>query len=150
MADLIQNKKDNKKDNYVFKSEKNMLSSEKKSKLKKNVSLVLIGAVIGLVNGVFGGGGGMIAIPLLSFALNYPSKTAHATTMGIMLPLSVASGITYVCSQKIEWFTLLWVTVGSVGGGIVGAFCLKKIKAKWLPRIFAILIAMVGVKLMFF
>ena len=53
--------------------------------------LIIIGLFIGFVNGFWGGGGGMICVPTLSMILGLEEKESHATTILIMLPLSIAS-----------------------------------------------------------
>ena len=47
---------------------------------------LLTGSIIGFVNGFWGGGGGMICVPLLQNIIHLPEKKAHATTLLIMLP----------------------------------------------------------------
>ena len=38
---------------------------------------IAAGSLTGAVNGLFGGGGGMIAVPVLGGWLGYPEKQAH-------------------------------------------------------------------------
>ncbi len=109
-----------------------------------------IGSLTGFINGFFGGGGGMIIVPLLNFILKYPPKVCHATALAIILPISIISGVTYLIKGQMDWLMFLYVTIGSVVGGIMGAFLLKKIKAKWLVKIFAVVMLIAGVKLLFF
>jgi len=119
--------------------------SQKKNKLFLKI---LTGALIGFVNGFWGGGGGMICVPMLMHVLKLPEKNAHATTLLIMLPLSIASFIIYILSGNIEWLKALNVSVGFIIGGILGAVILKKISNVWLGIIFSIIIIAGGVKLL--
>ena len=64
--------------------------------LKKNFKAVLCGLLTGAVNGLFGGGGGMVVVPLLKNLLGYDEKRAHATAILIIAPVSAASLITYI------------------------------------------------------
>ena len=52
--------------------------------------LMVYGALIGLLNGFFGSGGGILAVTLLQ-KQGLPSRQAHATSIAIILPLSLVS-----------------------------------------------------------
>lgn len=114
--------------------------------------MVLSGTVVGLVNGFFGGGGGMIILPVFTFLLGFRQKTAHATAIAVILPISVISLIVYLIgnSTQIFNFNTLYVAVGVMLGGVVGALILKKISGAWLVKIFAVVMLVAGVKMMVF
>ena len=46
-------------------------------KIDKKVVFVLAGILTGFINGVFGGGGGMIIVPILSMIIGYGEKQAQ-------------------------------------------------------------------------
>lgn len=122
----------------------------KRNQTKEFWLSVLVGAVTGFVNGVFGGGGGMIVVPMLRFILKYSEKQAHATAILIILPLSIASGIFYSAYGKVDINLFLPVVVGVVAGGVLGALLLKKLSAKWISVIFCLVMAVAGAKMLFF
>ena len=64
----------------------------------KQISLkrTLAGLLTGAVNGLFGGGGGMVAVPLLKNMLGYDEKNAHATAILIIAPVCAVSAVTYI------------------------------------------------------
>ncbi len=119
------------------------------NKISKKQVLILIGigSVIGLVNGFFGGGGGMLCVPIFEKLFGLESKKAHATTLCVILPLSLVSSIVYIYSNDINFINLSWVSIGAILGGVIGAFFLTKINNKWLRIIFAVLMFGVGVKM---
>ncbi len=119
------------------------------NKISKKQVLILIGigSVIGLVNGFFGGGGGMLCVPIFEKLFGLESKKAHATTLCVILPLSLVSSIVYIYSNDINFINLSWVSLGAILGGVIGAFFLTKINNKWLRIIFAVLMFGVGVKM---
>jgi len=104
----------------------------KRMKIKK----VAIGLVTGIVNGLFGSGGGTIAVPAFEKILGLEPHKSHATVITLILPLSILSAIIYCQKVDIEWVKVLWVSIGGIGGGYIGATILKKISTKWLHRIF--------------
>ena len=130
--------------------------SEKKKKINsknnaKNVWLaVLTGASAGVVNGLFGGGGGMIVVPMLSNLLRYQSKNSHATAILIILPLSIVSGIIYFLFGSFDFNVGLPVIIGAILGGVIGAILLSKLSTKWVVYIFCIIMAIAGGKMLFF
>ena len=117
--------------------------------IKKSV-MVAGGLSVGFANGFFGGGGGMLCVPLLDKLLKERTKVAHATAMLIILPISIASAITYVANGYFDLKLTLIVGGGVVAGGIIGALLLKKLNSGVVAIIFAVLMIAAGVKLAFF
>ena len=125
------------------------ISIESEKSQKNNIWIKLItGAIIGFVNGFWGGGGGMICVPLLSYVIGVPEKKSHATTLLIMLPLSIASFVVYIFTGQILWGEAVNITIGFVIGGVLGALLLKKISNVWLGIIFSVIIIAGGIKLL--
>ena len=113
-----------------------------------NIFVKLItGAIIGFVNGFWGGGGGMICVPLLTQVIGLPDKKAHATTLLVMLPLSLASLIIYIVGGNMLWWEGCKIGIGFIAGGYLGALLLKKISNVWLSLIFSVIIIVGGIKL---
>ena len=121
--------------------------------MKKNTKRIVsaaFGAAIGFINGFFGGGGGMLAVPYLERVLKKPTKTAHATAILIILPVSIASAIVYVLAHKFQWKTGLPAGCGVLAGGLLGALLLSKLGNGVIRMIFAVVMIAAGVKLLFF
>lgn len=131
---------------------KKELSSEKVriSNKKFNFFSILCGCLAGLVNGLFGGGGGMIIVPMLTNLLNKQENRAHATAILIILPLCIVSGLFYAAFGNLDWTVGLPVTIGVVFGGVIGALLLSKLTSKWVGIIFSIVMAGAGIKLLLF
>ena len=125
----------------------NFLEKEDELSLKAKMILMLCGALIGIVNGFFGGGGGMICVPILQNVLHLEDKYSHATAIVIIFPISFISAIIYLLSGSIENISLITVGLGVVAGGIVGSFVLKVLPPKALKIIFALLMLAGGIRL---
>lgn len=125
------------------------LKREKEEKLsaKEVCMLLLCGAIIGFLNGFFGGGGGMICVPLLENVLHLGSKYSHATAIVIIFPISFISAIIYLLSGTLETLPLVTVGLGVVVGGILGSFALKLLPPKALRVIFALIMLAGGIRL---
>lgn len=130
------------------------IETDKKTARKNergNLSLKLAtGAIAGFINGLFGGGGGMIVVPCLKYLLKYETGMAHATAIAVILPLSVLSGLFYTFFGDFSWESAVFTTLGVIAGGIMGAFLLKKLTSKPLTLIFSVIMAIAGVKMLFF
>ncbi len=121
-----------------------------KKNVKEKFFLVLAGALTGLCNGLFGGGGGMITVPVLTMLCGYEPKKAHATAIAVILPVSIISAIIYVIKGYFKLKLTIAVGVGVIAGGILGAVLLKKFSNSVITKIFAVLMLVAGVKLLFF
>lgn len=130
----------------VFK--KNVVDKKgKKKKLLKQTGLVIGGGVVGLINGLLGGGGGTFVVPLYESMGEIDSKKAHATAIATMLPLSIVSGAIYVSNGSFPIGKGLAVGVGTMIGGIIGALMLKKINTKLLSIVFYGIMIYAGIKM---
>ena len=118
--------------------------------IRDKVYMALTGALTGLTNGFFGGGGGMIVVPLMSFLLKMKTQKAHATALAIILPITLVSALIYFTSGKFDFSVGVPSGIGVVIGGVVGAWLLGKLSAKWLTKIFAVVMLIAGVKSLFF
>lgn len=115
---------------------------------RKNRPLLsaIFGVAVGAANGLFGGGGGMIAVPALTLT-GVPSKKAHATAIAIILPLSLISGAVYLAKGAADPSVILPSCAGVFVGGIVGALLLKKINSRGLSLLFYAIMIAAGLKL---
>ena len=109
----------------------------------KNWQKTLCGAVIGAANGLFGGGGGMVAVPLLG-KTGLSEKQAHATAILVILPVCILSFFLYAWKGLYDFSVLIPTSLGVTAGGILGAKLLGKLPVKAVRLIFAVLQAVAG------
>lgn len=119
----------------------------KKLSVKKVIIGLAGGLFVGFLSGFFGGGGGMIAVPLLVFALGLKEKQAHATAIFAILPISIASAVVYILNGSVNYSNLGFTSIGFVAGGILGALLLKKFNNKVLRIIFSLIMIGAGIKI---
>lgn len=123
------------------------LASNKFKKWQEVLILIAIGLGIGFINGFLGAGGGILLVPMLTMVLKEPTKVAHATAVVIILPLCVASGIVYIL-KGFYHFNIGWkILIGTIVGGVLGTFLLKKLANNWISLIFAVVMVVAGVYL---
>ena len=115
----------------------------------KNARKIICGGAVGVANGLFGGGGGMIAVPMLQNT-GLSEKRAHATAILLILPVSLLSFIFYVWKGLYDFSVLIPTAIGVTAGGALGAWLLGKLPVKTVNLIFAFLQAAAGVSMFFF
>ena len=106
----------------------------------------LIGAAAGIVNGIFGAGGGMILVPLLSKWAGLDYKAALATSVAVILPVSISSALVYIFGHGFDFTSALPYALGGLLGGFIGGRIFKNVPVKWMRRIFALFVIYGGVK----
>lgn len=117
--------------------------------MKRLTKLMIIGFMTGLLNGLFGAGGGTIIVPFMVFLLGIEDHKAHATAISIILPLTIFSSIIYIKSGIFNLPITLNVTLGSVIGGLLGASILNKVPIKYLRKIFEIIMIAASIRILF-
>lgn len=108
--------------------------------------LLVTGALAGLANGFFGAGGGLFLVPLLSGWAKLEQRRAFATSVAIILPLSVVSVAVYFYKGDISLMENLPYLLGGAAGGVIAGKVFGKVNMLWLRRIFGVLILYGGVR----
>lgn len=109
--------------------------------------VVFAGLGIGLVNGLLGAGGGMVAVPLLK-ALGFEQKQAHINAVAIILPISLLSGALYLIKDYVNLSEAVIYMPTGILGAALGTIILKKISPVWLKRVFALFMIYAGIRLL--
>lgn len=116
---------------------------------KKKAAMILAGLFIGAVNGLFGAGGGMLAVPCLTYIGSLDEKSAHATAIALILPLCLVSSIAYGVGASFENGVILPTVLGVTLGGILGACLLKKLSSNVVSFLFYAIMLFAGLKMIF-
>ncbi len=109
---------------------------EKITSNKRFIKYIIIGLLTGIANGLFGSGGGTIAVPAMVLMLGLEEHKAHATAISIILPLTLISAFFYISNHFVDWKLTLYVTLGGVVGGYIGAKLLNICPTSILRKIF--------------
>ena len=113
------------------------------------LAVCLFGGLIGLVNGLFGGGGGMIAVPVLVKFLGKKTRVAHATAIAVIFPVTVISAAGYLFRGGLGAPVGIPVSMGVTAGGVAGALLLSKLKTEKIKWIFALAMLFAGIRMLF-
>lgn len=110
--------------------------------------LVTIGGAGGLLSGLLGVGGGLVMVPLLVFWAGYRQRDAHAMSLGAIIPISLASVLTFGAAGQVRVGYALALAAGSVFGARVGAGLLSRAPERPLKIGFGLLLAAASILLL--
>lgn len=101
---------------------------------------ILAGGAAGIINGLFGAGGGMMLVPLLTKLTDIDESDLFPSSVAIILPICLISLWATSLNSPLPWAAAVPYLIGSVFGGILAGLFGKKIPVLWLHRVLGILI----------
>lgn len=116
--------------------------------MKDKAKYALAGVAAGIANGLFGAGGGMVLVPMFIRFSKMEEKRAFATSLAVILPLSLVSAAVYFFKGEFDIRAALPFIIGGGVGGFVGGKVFKKVSAHILRTGFALFMIYGGVRLM--
>lgn len=110
------------------------------------VIYLLIGAAAGVVNGLFGAGGGLLLVPLCTRFCKLEQKQAFATSLAVMLALSAVSLGVYAFRGTVDFAAAVPYLLGGIVGGVIGGVWMKRVNVRWLRIALAAFLLYGGIK----
>ena len=115
------------------------------------VFYVLIGVLAGISSGFFGIGGGIIMVPALVFLFGLTQHQAQGTTLTAMLPcITIFSALKYYYNGNVKIPIAVFMAIGLLLGGYVGAQFVSHVPAALLKKLFGSLLLFVSIRMIFF
>lgn len=112
----------------------------------KKRKLLAAGIGAGAVNGLFGAGGGMVLVPLLTLMTDMEEDSVFPSSICIILPICLVSlGVTAL-ESGLDISGALPYLLGSTLGGLCAGYFGRRIPVKWLHHILGGLILWGGVR----
>jgi uncharacterized protein len=111
------------------------------------VALLVVGALAGTLAGLLGVGGGILLVPFLVLAVGMSQHEAEATSLLVILPTAVAAS--WALRRRDVGDLPVALGLGAVGaaGAAAGALLALSLPADVLRLLFAVLLALIGLKL---
>jgi uncharacterized protein len=114
--------------------------------LKFNYPLIAIeGAVVGILTGLVGAGGGFLIIPALVLLARLPMKMAVGTSLLIIAAKSLIGFAGDLSNIAIDWTFLLEFTALSIVGIFLGTYISKFIASEKLKKSFGWFVLVMGI-----
>ena len=114
--------------------------------MKKSLGITLAGLCAGAVNGLFGAGGGMVLVPLLTKVSGIQDQAVFPSSVCMILPICIISLFLSLNVKGIPLPMLFSYLGGSAAGGLLAGLLARKIPTQWLHRGLGLLILWGGVR----
>jgi uncharacterized membrane protein YfcA len=113
------------------------------------LSALASGAAIGLILGLVGGGGSIIAVPLLVYVVGVSSPHAAIGTAAVAVALNALAGLAgHARAGTVKWPCAVTFSLAGVGGAALGAEAGKAMDGQRLLALFGAMMVVVGLSML--
>jgi uncharacterized membrane protein YfcA len=110
---------------------------------------LVIGTASGLLAALCGVGGGIIMVPaFVMFLSGFDQTLATGTSMAVIVPTAVAATSRHILNKLVDWRVFAWTALSATLVSFVAADYVKSLGNNTLTRVFAVVIVLVGVKML--
>jgi uncharacterized protein len=107
---------------------------------------LLSGGLVGFTLGLFGGGGSILAVPLMVYLVGVPSPHIAIGTSALAVAANAGANlVTHARHGNIKWRCALIYSVAGIAGAFAGSTLGKAVDGQKLLFLFALLMMVVGV-----
>lgn len=103
----------------------------------------------GIAGGLFGVGGGIVLIPILTGFFKLTQHRAHGTSLAIIGATALVSVTVYGAHGNVKWWTALFVAIASMFTARFGARLTMRFTPHNLAKVFAVFLFIVALRLLF-
>ena len=108
------------------------------------IKIVITGAVVGLVSGFVGAGGGFLIVPALVLLARLPMRLAVATSL-LIVTMQWGAGLAgYALSTSLDWMLALSIAGAAVIGSFLGFWLSGRIPDRGLRRGFGVFVLLIA------
>jgi uncharacterized membrane protein YfcA len=86
-----------------------------------SIWIVAAAPLIGLLLALFGAGGGMVTVPLLTYGLDFPLKEAIAASLWIVAAVSLVALVRQRAWHSLNLKLLAFFAAGGIAGSVIGS-----------------------------
>ena len=115
---------------------------------RERLNALLAGIAAGSAGGLFGVGGGLVLIPILTSALGLTQHRAHGTSLAVIGFAALVSVMVYGSHGNVAWVTAALIAAGSLLTARLGARLAARTSPRGLTRAVAVFLAVVAVRLL--
>jgi uncharacterized protein len=107
--------------------------------------VLLDGAVVGLITGLVGAGGGFLVVPALALLGGLPMSVAVGTSLVVIAMKSFAGLAGYLTTVQLDWGLTLSVTAAAIIGSLIGSKLAGRIPEAALRKAFGWFVLAMGI-----
>lgn len=128
-----------------------MTVKNKAMDLQTILIIIMVGLAAGMLSGLVGVGGGIIIVPALVYFIGFSQKTAQGTSLAlILLPVGILAVLQYYKQGHVDLRIVCLLAIGFVAGSFFGSKIALSLPQDTVKKIFAILMIIVAIKMLFF
>ncbi len=104
-----------------------------------------IGSLVGLLAGVMGVGGGILAVPAFTVLLGMPQRIAQGTSLAVILATAPVGTFENSRHGQVAWALVPLLAIGAAIGGPLASWLAHLLPPILLTRLFAVLLGITSV-----
>ncbi|MFH1239360.1 MAG: sulfite exporter TauE/SafE family protein [bacterium] len=113
-----------------------------------NFTYILVGLAAGILSGFLGIGGGVVIIPILVYFYGLTQHQAQGTTLALMIPpIGILAAWQYYYHGNVNIPIALFIALGFLVGGLIGAIIVQPVPDYILKKIFGIFLLLVALRM---
>ena len=113
------------------------------------IGVIAMGALVGVMSALFGVGGGILMVPFMVLVLDLSQHVSEGTSLLVIVPTALAGAIAHSKRGYVDKKAAGLLAVGGVLGALLGALLGLELSGDLLRKLFAVLIAIVGARLVY-
>ena len=133
MRDTLKSKLEKIKDKYHFDRED-----------RKFIIMALAGLIVGLIAGIFGAGGGVTLLMVLTLLLGFRIHVAIGTSVFIMVFIALSGTVGHLIYGSFSWYPFLIASIGGIVGAYFSAHRTNALSEKKLNQIIGFVLFILG------
>ena len=127
-----------------------MTGKTKTMDIQTIIIIIVVGLAAGMLSGLVGVGGGIIIVPSLVYFIGFSQKTAQGTSLAlILLPVGILAVLQYYKQGHVDFKIVGLLAIGFLAGSFFGSKIALSLPQDTVKKIFAILMIIVAVKMLF-
>lgn len=109
------------------------------------IGVFAVAALVGVLGGMFGVGGGILLVPLLVLLFRFEQHTAQGTSLiALVPPTGLLAFVNYANAGQVEWKTGFLLMPGVFLGGMLGGKIAQTLSPDGMRRVFAVFLFGLG------
>ena len=115
------------------------------------LAYIILGVAAGLFSGFMGLGGGILLTPALVYIFGLTQHQAQGTSLAVMVPpITLLAALRYYYSGNVKISIAVFIALGFMAGGLIGAQIVQAIPDMVLKKIFGAILLIIAVKMILF
>ncbi len=126
-----------------------LIFTEKAEKMLADLTTGASGVIVGAILGLVGGGGSILAVPLLVYMVGIASPHVAIGTGAIAVAMSALANLgLHARAGNVKWRCAIAFSMAGVAGALTGAHFAKMVDGQRLLLLFGVLMLVVGIAML--